>query len=337
MGAFAPHAGIGTGSVAIGDLSTLTVVFTDLVGSTAQRVRLGDEVADGLVLRHDALVADAVASFGGRVVKTLGDGVMACFGSASDAVAAAVALQQALARHDAQAPHEQRLQVRVGIATGDVREQGGDLLGTPVVEAARLCSSATGGEIVVAELVRLLARGRAELGFEPLGELVLRGLPEPVPACRVLWTPLPADTAGPLPLPPVLAAAQASSYVGRVAQLDELAQAWKAALGGTRSTVLLAGEPGIGKTRTAAELARQVHAGGALVLFGRCDEGLAAPYQPFVEALEAYARAAGRAAELGGLRGSCSGWCPSCARSDLLGCARWRPTCGRRSTGCSRR
>ena len=284
-------------------LSTLTVVFTDVVGSTAQRVQLGEDVADRLVRRHDALVHEAVDRAGGRVVKGLGDGAMACFGSAADAVAAAVGLQQALQRHAATAPEGERLQVRIGIATGDVREQDDDLLGTPVIEASRLCSAAAGGEILVAELVRLLARGRGDVAFEPLGELVLRGLPEPVPACRVLWPPAPPDTAGPVPLPPGLAAAQASSYVGRTAQLRELDEAWSQALLGGRHTVLLAGEPGIGKTRTAAELARRVHAEGALVMFGRCDEGLAAPYQPFVEALGAYVRGAGAGAALGRLPG----------------------------------
>ena len=285
----------------MGGLSTLTVLFTDVVGSTAQRVALGDDAADALVRRHDALVAEAVTRTGGRVVKGLGDGAMACFGSAADAVGAAVLLQQALQRLAGRATEAERLRVRVGIATGDEREQDGDLYGTPVVEASRLCGAAAGGEVLVAELVRLLARSRSGLEFEPLGELDLRGLPEPVPACRVLWAPAPADTAGPLPLPPVLAAVPASSYVGRTDLLDELTSCWRLAAAGDRLTVLLAGEPGIGKTRTAAELARAVHGEGGLVLFGRCDEGLGAPYQPFVEALEGYVHGAGESARLGRL------------------------------------
>lgn len=284
------------------DLSTQVVVFTDLVGSTAQRAKLGDDLADEVFHRHEEVVRRLVERSHGRVVKSLGDGLMACFGSAADAVAAAIALQQALEREAETAPAGERLHARIGIAAGDVREDAGDVHGTPVVEAARLCAAAAGGEILVAELVRLLARGRSSVSFEPLGDLVLHGLPEPVPACRALWVPAPRERAR-MPLPAVLATTPASSYVGRRALLDELRLAWKSAQAGGHRAVLLVGEPGIGKTRTASELAREVHAAGGLVLFGRCDEGLGAPYQPFVEALSGYVDAVRAGAELGRLAG----------------------------------
>lgn len=283
------------------ELSTQIVVFTDVVGSTAQRVAVGDDAADAQLGRLDELVHRVVDATHGRVVKSLGDGVMACFASAADAVDAAVALQQALDRETATVAGQQ-LHLRIGISAGDVREEGGDLFGTPVVEAARLCAAAGGGEILVAELARLLARSRSAATFEPLGDLELRGLPEPVPACRVLWEPAAPDSAL-LPLPPLLAAAQASSYVGRQALLEELQLSWKRARHGQHGAVLLGGEPGIGKTRTAVELARAVHAEGGVVLYGRCDEGLAAPYQPFVEALTGYVQGLQHRAELGRLAG----------------------------------
>lgn len=281
------------------ELSTQTVVFTDLVGSTALRGLVGDDEADALLGRHVELVRGLVEGTHGRVVKSLGDGVMACFASAADAVDAGVALQQALHR---EAAAGQRLQLRIGIAAGDVREEGGDLFGTPVVEAARLCAAAAAGEVLVAELARLLARSRSRMTFEPLGDLELRGLPEPVPACRALWEPAAQD-ASMLTLPPLLAAAQASSYVGREALLEELQLSWKRARQGEHNAVLLGGEPGIGKTRTSAELARAVHAEGGVVLYGRCDEGLAAPYQPFVEALTGYVQGRQHQAQLGRLAG----------------------------------
>ncbi len=78
--------------------ATATVLFTDLVASTELRTRVGDQVADELRRRHDRLVADAVGSHGGRVLKGLGDGVMAVFPVAGDAVASAVAIQRALDR-----------------------------------------------------------------------------------------------------------------------------------------------------------------------------------------------------------------------------------------------
>ncbi|HJR25994.1 MAG TPA: AAA family ATPase, partial [Acidimicrobiales bacterium] len=124
-----------------------------------------------------------------------------------------------------------------------------------------------------------------------MGELELKGLAEPVPACRVLWEPLidrVATGEETVPLPPALTGALATVYVGRDDLRARLADEWRAVHQGTPRTVLLAGEPGVGKTRTAAEVCRAAFADGALVLFGRCDEGLGVPYQPFVEALAHY-------------------------------------------------
>jgi DNA-binding SARP family transcriptional activator len=81
-------------------------------------------------------------------------------------------------------------------------------------------------------------------------------------------------------------------FVGRDAELERLRECWTEA-GGRRSAVVIGGEPGIGKTRLVSELAHEVHREGALVLYGRCDEGLAVPYQPFLQALGPYVRAVG--------------------------------------------
>ena len=271
-------------------VGTRSVLFTDLVGSTELRVRLGEEAADALRRAHDALLAEAVTGHGGVVVKGLGDGVMATFESAADAVAAAVAVQQAAEGHGRRTPAE-AFALRVGLSIGDVSTEAGDVFGVPVVEAARLCAVATGGEILAAELVRALARGRGGFSFEPMGDLELKGLAEPVPACRVLWEPLlEGASAGErtVPIAPALSGALATAYVGRGELRSRLVEEWRTVRAGTPRTVLLAGEPGVGKTRTAAELCRAAFADGALVLFGRCDEGLGVPYQPFVEALAHY-------------------------------------------------
>jgi DNA-binding SARP family transcriptional activator len=92
-----------------------------------------------------------------------------------------------------------------------------------------------------------------------------------------------------LTLPHSLRSSANSPFVGRDAELERLRERWAEARAGTRAVVLMEGEAGIGKTRLASELAREVHREGALVLYGRCDEGLAVPYQPFVEALRPYA------------------------------------------------
>jgi DNA-binding SARP family transcriptional activator len=94
-----------------------------------------------------------------------------------------------------------------------------------------------------------------------------------------------ADTA--VPFPALLSSGRRPRYVGRPALVGELQHRWNLVARGDGShTVLLTGEPGIGKTRTATEIARSAHDDGALVLFGRCDEGLAVPYQPLLEALD---------------------------------------------------
>ena len=113
---------------------TATVVFTGLVGSTVLRSRLGEQAADALRREHDVLLGDTVAAFRGRVVKGAGDGIMAAFGSASDAVAAAVAMQQAV--HAFGRRRRLDLTIRVGLSSGDVSWEDGDCFGLPVVEAA---------------------------------------------------------------------------------------------------------------------------------------------------------------------------------------------------------
>ncbi|MGH2941234.1 MAG: ATP-binding protein [Solirubrobacteraceae bacterium] len=107
-----------------------------------------------------------------------------------------------------------------------------------------------------------------------------------------------------LPLAGSLRGAPSVAFVGRDVELARLRERWKDAAAGRRAAVIVGGEAGIGKTRLARELACTVHGEGALVLYGRCDEGLAVPYQPFVEALRPYVRAIGRErlhAELGDL------------------------------------
>ena len=255
------------------------VLFTDLVGSTELRERLGEEAAEELRRAHDRVLAHAVERHGGRVVKGLGDGLMASFATAADGVAGAVAIQQAIDRHNRADARLGPIAVRVGMSLGDVTVEDGDVHGTPVVEAARLCSLAHGGQILSADAVRILARHVGD--FVSIGAIELKGLSEPVPACEVLWKPLPAPS---IPLP-ALVTDVSRSFVGRDNEVQQLQRLWEEAAAGERRLVFLAGEPGVGKTRLAAELAAGVHAGGGLVLAGRCDEDLGVPYQPIVEAL----------------------------------------------------
>ena len=266
--------------------STAIVVFTDLVGSTELRSRLGEDAAEEIRRNHDQLLTGAIEARRGRLVKNLGDGMMATFSGAADALAAAVAIQQALDRHNRSGSRAGPLEVRIGISAGDVAFEEADCFGTPVIEAARLCGAAEGGQIIASETVRWLARS-SECSFTPLGTLELKGLPEPVPAVQVDWAPLPESA---VPLPSFLTDI-GRIFVGRDHELERLGQLWKEATageGGLR-VALLAGEPGVGKTRLAAELAQRAHDEGAAALAGRCDEDLGVPYQPFVEALRHFA------------------------------------------------
>ena len=276
-----------------GDRSTTaTVLFTDLARSTEIRRRLGDDRADELRRRHDEAIRAAVADHLGEVVKGTGDGLMIVFPAAAEGVSGAVAIQQAVHRLSRESRLDLPLEVRVGVSAGDVAWDDDDCFGTAVVEAARLCDAAGGGRIVVSEVVRLLAGSRGGHAFDALGPLELKGL-DPLPAYEVRWVP-PSGAGGvggiPIPLPPPLANNDATlPLIGRVAEREELVSAWKKAREGVPHVALVGGEPGVGKTRLVGELARQAHADGAVVLFGRCDDEVGVAYQPLAEAIAALA------------------------------------------------
>lgn len=257
-------------------VETATIVVCDLVASTELRVSVGEERADAVRRELDAALGDAATSHGGTVIKGLGDGVLALFAGAADAVAAGVAMQQATARvaHDAGST----LGLRVGISAGDVSLEDGDCFGTPVVEASRLCAVAAPGEVLVADVVRVLARGRGGHGFHPHGPVDLKGLPEPVEAWTVPWEPVAGGTG----------LRQTSPHVGRQRELGALADLISLAEDGRGATVLVAGEPGIGKSRLVAEACRANPT--VDVLWGGCHDGDVVPGAAFAEAVTTWAR-----------------------------------------------
>jgi class 3 adenylate cyclase len=266
--------------------STATIVFTDMVGSTALRACLGEEQADELRRIHDRLLVERVEANGGRVLKTQGDGLMAAFPAASNGLSSAVEMQQAVASYNRRFDALAQISIRIGLSVGDVSWEGGDGFGTPVIEAARLEAAAEGGQILCSDFVRLMARGRGGHEFHPIGFLELKGLPEPLAACEVVWEP--ARDEPPLPLPPELAVETARPFVSRTAELDLVEAVLADPTRERLAVVWLLGEPGIGKTRLATEIACRVHSGGGVVLFGRCSEDVSVPYQPFLEALRWY-------------------------------------------------
>jgi len=228
---------------------TLTILFTDLVGSTKLRSAVGDDAFDDRRRAHDRTLTDAIARQNGELVKHEGDGVMAVFLSASDAVSSAVEMQQRLALVTPR--EESPLAMRIGISAGDVAQEDGDYHGTPVVEAARLCAAANGGQILVADVIRVLSGSRASHSFEPVGTLELKGLLEPLLTWNVPWSPADRTAAIPVRLAEVAAR---GACVGRDQEAGQIRAAWTKAATGERQLVLIAGEPGIGKTASRRQL-----------------------------------------------------------------------------------
>ncbi|HTO08141.1 MAG TPA: AAA family ATPase [Myxococcota bacterium] len=293
----------------------VAIVYTDLVGSTESVARLGPLDGEAWRKRHLAVLREALALHDAREIQAFGDGMLVVCGSASDAVGCAIAMQLRVARANQRRDALAAFSVRIGVSVGEGTEDAEGVHGLVVVEAARLCAAAKGGQILASALVEALCAGRGGHRFSSVGSLELKGLPAPVASVEVLWQ---SERPGTVPLPAGLAEAARSPFVGRADEREQLGRALHAAAGGERRVGLVAGEPGIGKTRLAAEIARDAVETGALVLYGRCDEELGAPYQPFAEALAHYARASE----------------PEELRSQLLACgidtARIVPEIGRR-------
>ncbi len=161
-----------------------TILFTDVEGSTALTQRLGDTKARDVLREHERMVREALKSHGGAEVKTMGDGFMASFGSATKALECAIAMQRAFAQHNESAIEP--IRVRVGLNAGEPIAEDDDLFGTAVNEAARIAAAAQGGEILVANVVRELAKGKDFL-FADRGETSLKGFEDPVRLFEVRW------------------------------------------------------------------------------------------------------------------------------------------------------
>ena len=179
---------------------TITVLFTDLVGSTEISYAISPDAADELLRAHFSVLRRAIAGSGGVEVKGLGDGVMVVFRSTSAALSCAVAMQQAVHRDNVGAHHQ--LGLRVGLSGGEATMESNDYYGDPVIEAARLCAHADAGQILATDAVRVMGGRRSPYLFERVGALELKGLPEPVEVHDVRWEPLDeiaAENGVPLP------------------------------------------------------------------------------------------------------------------------------------------
>ena len=202
---------------------SVTILMTDLVGSTELSYSLAPHQADDLRRSHFATLRKAIAGAGGTEIKNLGDGVMVAFPAASSALSCAVTMQQWVELENRRS--DNRLGLRVGISGGEATKEGDDYFGDPVIEAARLCNHAVGGRILSTEFVRSMAGRRNPHVFQPLGELDLKGLPEPLEAVEIGWEPL-SETAGldedDIPIPRRLTLHPATGVIGRQVPLETL-------------------------------------------------------------------------------------------------------------------
>ncbi|HKW60868.1 MAG TPA: AAA family ATPase, partial [Candidatus Dormibacteraeota bacterium] len=276
------------GSLAVGQTEgTVTIMFTDVEESTRLLSTRGFTASHEIMKAYETIIDEKVAQHAGRRIKGLGDGFMISFGSVRHGVECALDIQQAIAEYSKQNP-ERKLRIRIGLNTGEVVEEGGDIFGAAVNVAARVAGKAKGGEILVSEIVRQLVGPVAEIKFDFRGHYKLKGFPdrwrlhevqpgEVKEAARVLTS--------------------ADGFVDRDQERLDIRMALDRAAAGNGSLVLLSGAPGIGASRLASEVAGEAAAKGWLVLGGRCLEDGAETYRPFRDIL-ASAVAAGTARTL---------------------------------------
>ncbi|HEX9786763.1 MAG TPA: nickel-binding protein [Candidatus Binatia bacterium] len=161
------------------------IMFTDLKDSTLMTTLYGDAKALHLLHVHNALTRNALKAHRGREVKHTGDGIMASFAPASDAVGSAIAIQKSFAAYNKENP-DTPLYLRVGLSAGEPIEEHGDLFGKTVQLAARLCALAEPGRILIDQVVLDQWTGN-QLPLSDLGEVTPRGFDHAVRVYEVNW------------------------------------------------------------------------------------------------------------------------------------------------------
>jgi class 3 adenylate cyclase len=175
-----PHAAGGHGEI---EPAFRTVMFTDLVDSTAMTARVGDVKSVELVRAHDSIVRRSLRDVGGREVKHTGDGIMAAFDAADAGVRCARAIQIGFETFNLAS--NEPLHVRIGLDAGEPVADSNDLFGKTVQKAARICAKAGSDEILISEALRALVE--AEFPTEFREEATLKGISAPERIFSVLW------------------------------------------------------------------------------------------------------------------------------------------------------
>ena len=165
---------------------TITLMFTDIEGSTAMNQRLGDEAAQAVIREHNEIFRKELENYQGFEVKSMGDGFMLAFPSGRNAIDCAVAVQRCLSAYNAQHTVEP-LRVRMGLHTGDTIKEGADFFGRNVILAARISAKAIGGEILVSSLFKEMTESGVDVNYGDVREVELKGLAGKARVYSVLW------------------------------------------------------------------------------------------------------------------------------------------------------
>ncbi|HEY1437015.1 MAG TPA: tetratricopeptide repeat protein [Casimicrobiaceae bacterium] len=275
---------------------TVTFLFTDIEGSTRLWATHRAAMQQALA-HHDAIMRDAIESNDGYIVKTTGDGVLAAFAIAADAMAACLAAQRALKAH---AWGELSIKSRMALHSGAAEERGGDCYGPALNRAARLMAAAHGGQILVSLATEELVRDDlpADIALRDMGERRLKDLVRPERVYQVIAPDLPVEfpplktlDARPNNLP-----AQMTPFIGR----EDAIRAVKKHLSDAKVRLLtLSGVGGTGKTRlalqAAADMADEFEHGVFLVLLAALSDP--AQVLPTIATACAVREAAGRSLE----------------------------------------
>ena len=280
-------------------LGVVTFLLTDIVSSTSIWENAPDEMP-GSLERHNRILQDAVETNGGVFLKAKGEGdsTFSVFAKATDAVSAARDAQTALLHEPW--PASTPIRVRMSVHTGESVERDGDYFGRTVNRAARMRAIADASQVLISQATAEVVADLLPTGCElrEMGVQHLRDLVRPEVVYSLVAEDWPQDvvaglqcravgTAGrrALPMPLRLATAVRVGFAGRSEERERLARQFEMVSAGARVVALVAGEPGIGKTRLATGAAIAAHAEGATVLLGRSDEDISVPYQPWIEAL----------------------------------------------------
>jgi class 3 adenylate cyclase/tetratricopeptide (TPR) repeat protein len=269
------------------ETTTVTVLFTDVVGSTSLRQHRGETAAQAIMNAHNEIVRQQIAEHSGQEVKTSGDSFMVAFDSARRAVECAVGVQRAL--HDYNRRHPVHpVRVRIGLHTGEAIRDGHDLFGTSVDAAARIMAKADGEQILVSDILKAVLGASKDFGFKNPKRVRLKGFAQGWRLWEVAWrSEAEADAREPVAAGVGSGTTGRTPYVGRAEERALLRQAVDRALGGVGGVALIAGEAGLGKTRLVDEIGVEARARGMFVVRGQCyDMEGAPPYVPFVEAIE---------------------------------------------------